>query len=387
LGSSKVAGFNSKVTATLKVYAGQLPLGPNTITAFYSGDSTVNGSVATVTVTAALPASGSAVVPSVTPNPIYQQNPDADGYSFFYTVRLTEMAGVATTLTGFTINGANNPISLFNSTSIPAKGSINAPLRFRLASVPSVVTFGFSGMDTISGVLWSQQISVQFYPTPFYTSIGGVSNAASGDTDFAPGMILSVYGNGLASSLRTATSLPLPATLGNVTATVNGVAAPFYFVSSGQVNVQIPYETATGNALLELNNNGNKYSFSFAVSAAAPGIFTDTNLNTVPYASGTRGQTLTLFITGDGKLAPALATGASPSANTPVPQLPRPVLPVTMTIGGVPASISFIGVPYGVAGATQINFVVPDTAPFGKQQVVVTVGTAASSPASFTVNR
>jgi len=46
---------------------------------------------------------------------------------------------------------------------------------------------------------------------------------------------------------------------------------------------------------------------------------------------------------------------------------------VTLTIGKVPATITFIGVPYFIAGATQINFVVPDTAPLGLQPVVVTV--------------
>src|ERR1019366_4477542 len=50
-----------------------------------------------------MPAAGnSVVVPSVVPNPVYQGKTDADGYSWFFTVKLTETAGVATTLTGFT---------------------------------------------------------------------------------------------------------------------------------------------------------------------------------------------------------------------------------------------------------------------------------------------
>jgi len=36
-------------------------------------------------------------------------------------------------------------------------------------------------------------------------------------------------------------------------------------------------------------------------------------------------------------------------------------------------------------GVTQINFTVPATAPLGKQQVIVTVGDAASVAANFTV--
>jgi uncharacterized protein (TIGR03437 family) len=34
----------------------------------------------------------------------------------------------------------------------------------------------------------------------------------------------------------------LPTALGGVTVAVNGIAAPLYYVSAGQVNVQIPYE-------------------------------------------------------------------------------------------------------------------------------------------------
>jgi uncharacterized protein (TIGR03437 family) len=57
-----------------------------------------------------------------------------------------------------------------------------------------------------------------------------------------------------------------------------------------------------------------------------------------------------------------------------------------MTIGGVPVtSFEFIGIPPGLVGVTQINFVVPSNAPLGTQQVVVTVGNASSQAAMFTV--
>jgi len=55
-----------------------------------------------------------------------------------------------------------------------------------------------------------------------------------------PGMIMSVYGVFLAPSTRGGSFLPLPTSLNGVTATVNGVPRPFYFVSTGQVNVADP---------------------------------------------------------------------------------------------------------------------------------------------------
>jgi uncharacterized protein (TIGR03437 family) len=58
---------------------------------------------------------------------------------------------------------------------------------------------------------------------------------------------------------------------------------------------------------------------------------------------------------------------------------------VTVTVGGVVATVRFIGIPSGLVGVTQINFTIPATVAPGVQPVVVTVGTAASAPANLTV--
>ena len=43
----------------------------------------------------------------MTPNPVYQQAPDANGATFSFTIQLNETAGVATTVTGFTFDGVS----------------------------------------------------------------------------------------------------------------------------------------------------------------------------------------------------------------------------------------------------------------------------------------
>lgn len=216
-------------------------------------------------------------------------------------------------------------------------------------------------------------------------SIGGVSNGASYQTGFAPGMEMSVFGTGLAPAAQAAAVLPLPLSMQGVTATVNGIPAPLYYVSPVQLNIQIPYETGAGTAVLGVNNNGHIAAFSFQVAAAAPGIFTDANRNLVPSGTGARGQVLLLYVTGEGDLTPSLLTGAPPSSGTPVASLPKPKLAATLTIGNVPAQIQFIGIPPGLVGVTQVNFVVPADAPLGPQPVVLTVGGVASQEASLTV--
>ena len=120
------------------------------------------------------------------------------------------------------------------------------------------------------------------------------------------------------------------------------------------------------------------------VSLVAPGTFTGSG-RIVPSSSGRRGDALILYITGQGPVLPAVATGAAPSAGTPVNQLPKPFLPVSLTVGGVPAQVFFAGVPSGLVGVTQINFFIPNNAPLGDQPVMVSVGSQTTAPALITV--
>jgi len=216
-------------------------------------------------------------------------------------------------------------------------------------------------------------------------SISGLTNGASYQQRYAPGMILSVFGSQLAGSSQSAGAVPLPLSMGHVAATINGEAAPLYYVSSGQLNIQIPYETNTGNATLTVNNNGAIASTTFTVSAAAPGIFSDATGALVPYATASHGQTITLFVTGYGTVSPQISTGAAPASTASLSSLPQPTQSTTVTIGGAAAPIAFAGVPPGLVGVLQINFTVPSGIPTGTQSVVVNVGGVNSTAAKLTV--
>jgi len=219
-------------------------------------------------------------------------------------------------------------------------------------------------------------------------TIGGLTNGASFKQVYAPGMILTVFGTQLAPAAVSAVTVPLPAKLVGVSATINGVTAPLYYVSPGQLNIQVPYETpANSTVTLVVNNNGQTASANFRVAPAAPGIFADSSGAPVPNGSAARGQIVTLYITGDGAVSPQLSTGAAPAAGTATANLPKPTQPVTLTVGGVPASIQFIGIPSGLAGVTQINYQVPSQSAIGTASVVVTVGGVASAPVNLKVTQ
>ena len=168
--------------------------------------------------------------------------------------------------------------------------------------------------------------------------------------------------------------------------TVNGIPAPLYYLSSGQLNIQIPYETSTNtSATLSINNNGLVASQFFTVSAAAPAIFTSLSGALVPNGSASRGQIATLYITGAGIVTPVIATGAAPSSGTALADLPKPAYAAAVTVAGLQAPIQFIGITPGLVGVMQINFQVPAGVAIGTQPVVVTINGISSAVASLTV--
>jgi uncharacterized protein (TIGR03437 family) len=301
-----------------------------------------------------------------------------------FTLTLTEAAGVAATLTGMTINGtdySSQITSLFGSGSIPANQAISAQIGLSNLSVPAKVPFKFSGVDA-SGKAWSEQLSIPFQGPEAQMAVGGIANAASGQQTFAPGEIVSVYGTALGDFAQAAGILPLTMFLAGFEAAVNQNPAFLYYVSPNQVNLQIPWETPTGPATLTVDNPYAEVTFNFQVSAAAPGIFVTSDGLVNPSSSGKPGQTLSLFVTGAGRVRPAIPDGEGPPNTNS-----QPTQAVSLSVGGVPAKTTYVGVPTWSAGVVQINFVVPATVAAGKQQVVVTVGGVASQAAFINITQ
>jgi uncharacterized protein (TIGR03437 family) len=221
-------------------------------------------------------------------------------------------------------------------------------------------------------------------------AVAAAVNGASFSPIYAPGMVISVFGTQLASTTDEVSAVPLPTALSGVSATVTGSAgsypAPIYYISPNQLNLQVPYEVPAGSASLTISNNGQTSApISFTVAAAAPAIFTDSSGAPVAFGSAAPGETTTLFITGAGAVTPSIADGAAPASGTAISALPKPNLGVSVTVGGIAATTTFVGIPEGLVGVVQINYTVPTSVAAGQQPVVVTVGTAASPSATLTV--
>jgi len=111
---------------------------------------------------------------------------------------------------------------------------------------------------------------------------GGVVNSGSYTAQgVAPGSIVSVFGTNLAVSTATASAIPLPTTLSDVTSvTFNNIPAGLYFVSQNQINAQLPFDVAPSDGdtvnIVVTRSAGTSAQQSVTVALASPGIFTTT---------------------------------------------------------------------------------------------------------------
>jgi len=130
--------------------------------------------------------------------------------------------------------------------------------------------------DAAGGLLISDDSAGAIYRLTYApTTVSAASNYAL----LAPESLASIYGDGLAGQTLSADSAQWPTSLGGVSVTVQdsqGTSrpAPLAYVSSNQVNVQIPAGTATGSATLTVQGPGSIVKQGVVtIAAAAPGLF------------------------------------------------------------------------------------------------------------------
>ncbi|HLY20606.1 MAG TPA: hypothetical protein VKR61_25440 [Bryobacteraceae bacterium] len=201
---------------------------------------------------------------------------------------------------------------------------------------------------------------------------GGVVDAASFSAPVAPGSLVSIFGTNLASEPAFAGTIPLPLTLGSVSVNFNGIAAPLLFVSPLQINVQLPWELTTTGPVNVVVTNGSAASPPQAVQVGqyAPGLFAVKGYAVAVNPDGSLaaptgaipgvashpavpGDSLVLWGSGFGPVNPPGVTG-----NNSLDTLRRTAATPVVTIGGVPATVTFAGLSPQFVGVYQINVTV-----------------------------
>jgi uncharacterized protein (TIGR03437 family) len=203
-----------------------------------------------------------------------------------------------------------------------------------------------------------------------------VVNAADQTRGVAPGSLVIIRGRDLSPVNVTTKEIPLPTALGESCLTVNGLPVPMIFVSSSQINAQLPFQ-AEGNVTMVLRTPGGvSDNFNLTIVPAAPAVFQNREIEApiivrsannqiaTPSNPVRGGDTLVIYTTGLGKTTPEIPAGR-PAPSDP---LSIPLIDVKVTLAGVELPIAFAGLTPGQIGVYQINVVVPHWVPKGMSQ-------------------
>jgi len=232
---------------------------------------------------------------------------------------------------------------------------------------------------------------------------GGMVSAASLVSGIvAPGEFLSIFGSNLATSTTSASSLPLTTSLAGTQVLLGDQPLPLQFVSPGQINAIVPFETPVNGIQQLLIKQNNMYALpeTLIVATESPAVFTQAQSGQGPgvivvvKANGTQfvnsasqpasaGDALVIYCAGLGAVSPAVADGMG-APNVP---LSSTVDPVTVTVGGQNAQVLFAGLAPGFPGLYQVNVVVPTgVTPGSGVPVVLTAGGFPSPPVTVAIH-
>ncbi len=212
-------------------------------------------------------------------------------------------------------------------------------------------------------------------------------NGASFVTGWTPGAAGSIFGEMLAPELTVADQAPFPTNLGGVSVTVNGVPAPLIFVSPGQVNVQVPFETPLGPTTVIIDNNGRQATVeNVVIERVRPGIF-EINIDGQriaaalhqdfslirPSSPAIPGEVVQLFFTGAGPLNAVVGT------NQPGP-IPPALTTIEVVIGVDGEGQESFGAFYApqLISANQVNFRLGSSTPAGMRNLSLVMQGVAS---------
>ena len=255
------------------------------------------------------------------------------------------------------------------------------------------VFFGGNTSDGLSNDIWI-----------LAPAAGPVVNAASfRSNELVPGSIVSLFGTDLATTTASAVGLPLPDVLAGTRVEVNESPAPLFYVSPTQINFQVPWRVASGTlGVIRINFSDTNMAITPTVPAS-PGIFTvDHNgegqgavliAGTGSFATpvgalsrglpAARGEYVEIYATGLGAVDHEPRDGEL----SPLDPLARTLSIPSVTIGGVPAEVTFSGLAPGQVGLYQVNARVPDDAPAGDAvPLVLSIEGAVSNTVTIAVH-
>jgi uncharacterized protein (TIGR03437 family) len=231
-------------------------------------------------------------------------------------------------------------------------------------------------------------------------SVSGVTSASAfgSFTAIAPGSFIEIYGQNLAADARGWSGADFngtnaPTSLDQTSVTIGGQSAYISYISSGQVNAQVPSNVGIGPQPLIVNTStGSSNTATVTVNSTEPGLLAPSSFNiggkqyvaaffpdgSVALPPGANagvnsrraqpGDALTLYGIGFGSVTP----------NVPAGQIAQQVNMLNaifqLNFGSATALVTYDGLAHGLVGVYQFNVVVPS------------IGASDSVPLTFTLN-
>jgi uncharacterized protein (TIGR03437 family) len=223
----------------------------------------------------------------------------------------------------------------------------------------------------------------------------GIVNSATGVFGpVAPGEMVTILTSGI--NLASITRMQLDAagsvmtSLANVKVFFDGTQAPLLYVNSSQIGAIVPFDAdGKANVAVRMEHHGARsQTVSMPVASTSPGIFTQDGLSkgaglifNADYSLNSRdnpaveGSAVSIYWTAGGRTDPPGVDGQMAFA-----PLPRPKVPVTVTIGGNTANLICAGgLPHLWAGLLTAEVAIPaGSAAPDPVPVVITAGSAPS---------
>ncbi len=286
-----------------------------------------------------------------------------------------------------------------NATSIAIAGTAYAA---GLPVTPGGFQQKFGGGGTVgsANVLIGDAFIAGFDTTktgPIITAATNAASFAAAGQGAAPGEMVTFFGSNLGPSSLVGSVLDaegkLPTTVEGCQVLADGNPSPIVYVWTNQTSVILPYELTpkigSASIFVQIVCNGMAGNlFPLKIVGSAPGIFSagdgqaavlnangSANSASNPAAKGSLVQ---IFATGEGVLSPAGVDGRI--ENGPVATIPKPVLPVSVTFGGILSpKLTYAAVaPDAVDGLLQVDAQIPSGVASGNVEIVLIVGNGQS---------
>jgi uncharacterized protein (TIGR03437 family) len=221
-------------------------------------------------------------------------------------------------------------------------------------------------------------------PPPAINHAQSVSACGAFPAAAAQGAWIEIYGSNLAVDTRTwatsdFTGPNAPMSLDGTNVTIAGQNAVLSYISSGQLNAQVPLNVQPGSQPLVVSTGaGSTANYSMTINATEPGLCQGLTVNGKPYLVAVVNNTLTYILPSSANATGIAFRPAHPGevisffgngfgAVTPAPAPDQLVGQMNMLsnsfnvqIGGITAAVDYAGLAPQAIGLYQFNVVVPN---------------------------